>query len=36
MAGDVSTESAVVWRRAGRPPRMIVEYAFKDVSGAGH
>ena len=30
MSGDVSADSAIVWSRADRPSRMIVEYASSD------
>jgi alkaline phosphatase D len=30
MSGDVGTDSAVVWSRADRPSRMIVEYASSE------
>src|SRR5262245_3349535 len=30
MAGDVGTDSAVIWSRSDRPARMIVEYATSD------
>ena len=30
MAGDVSTDSAMIWSRADRPSRMIVEYASSE------
>ena len=37
QSGDVSTDSAVVWARADRPARMLVEFAttdsFKDIRG---
>jgi len=37
-SGDVSTDSAVIWARAGRPARMQVEYSsvesFKTILGA--
>src|SRR6201984_1136530 len=38
QSGDVSADSAVVWARADRPSRMLVEVAttdsFKDIRGA--
>src|SRR5262249_60571488 len=30
MAGDVGTDSAVIWSRSDRPARMMVEYATSD------
>jgi alkaline phosphatase D len=30
MSGDVGTDSAIVWSRADRPSRMVVEYASSD------